>query len=140
MQDMDQTGIALVDLSSGPVKQEEQQHNWAALGEEHFRTHPGLTVLQMAWHPGADGQKIPHNSQKIPSKHSNCASHCHSNSAAAYAIASGMLRQPAAQLWPLCLHVLPRWQATAEQLCMLLQAAVGTLLSSPVTRHGSCTA
>ena len=55
---MDQAGIALVDLSSGPAQQGKQPHNWAALDEEHFRSHPGLTVLQMAWHPGAEALKI----------------------------------------------------------------------------------
>ena len=50
MQDADQAGIALVDL--GAAKQHEQYHSWAAVDEEHFNRHPGLTVLQMAWHPG----------------------------------------------------------------------------------------
>ena len=136
---MDQAGIALVDLSSGPAKQEEQPHNWGALDEEHFRSHPGLTVLQMAWHPGAEEQKILHFSQKIPSIPSDCASYPCLKSAAADAIAQQLLRQPEAQLWSFCPHARPRWQATAEQLCFLLQAAAGTLLFSPVTRHGSYT-
>ena len=73
MQDMDQAGIALVELSSGLAKQEEQQHNWAALDEERFRSHPGLTVLQIAWHPGAEELDCLHNSQRIPCGHSSCA-------------------------------------------------------------------
>lgn len=50
MQDADQAGIALVDLGAG--KQQQQSHSWAAVDEEHFNRHPGLSVLQMAWHPG----------------------------------------------------------------------------------------
>ena len=71
MQDGDQAGIALFGLSSGPARHEEQRRPWRALDEEHFRSHPGLTVLQMAWHPGAEEQKAFHNSQTSPCQHSN---------------------------------------------------------------------
>ncbi len=50
MQDPDQAGIALVDL--GSARQQPQSRTWAPVDEEHFQRHPGLTVLQMAWHPG----------------------------------------------------------------------------------------
>ena len=50
MQDADQAGIALVDL--GSARQQPQSCSWAALDDKHFQRHPGLTVLQMAWHPG----------------------------------------------------------------------------------------
>ena len=50
MQDADQAGIALVDL--GSARQHPQSCSWAPVDEDHFERHPGLAVLQMAWHPG----------------------------------------------------------------------------------------
>ena len=52
MQDADQAGIALIDIGSGSAKQQKQSYSWAAVDKEHFRSHPGLNVLQLAWHPG----------------------------------------------------------------------------------------
>ena len=65
MQDADQAGIALVDL--GSARQHLQSCSWAPLDEDHFKRHPGLTVLQMAWHPGDTLSEVWHSLGRVES-------------------------------------------------------------------------
>jgi nuclear pore complex protein Nup88 len=60
LQDPDQAAVAAIDLArrrpaaaakTGAAAAE--RCSCAPMDEQHFRTRPGLRVLQMAWHPGA---------------------------------------------------------------------------------------
>jgi hypothetical protein len=56
MQDADQAAVAAIDLQSKRLCAKDgsgaERCAFASLDEEHFRSRPGLRVLQMAWHPG----------------------------------------------------------------------------------------
>lgn len=56
LQDPDQAAIALLDLTfRRPAARDgtgAERCETAQIDEEHFRSRPGLRVLQMGWHPG----------------------------------------------------------------------------------------
>lgn len=57
LQDSDVAAVALLDLTyRRPAPRDgtgAERCECAHVDEEHFRSRPGLRVLQMAWHPGA---------------------------------------------------------------------------------------